>query len=103
MDRKCRWCGVEINNPIIKEEKTRGFVSYDACEEDCIKAMKIIDKLDTDLKTFNRLKIPEDFYGKPLESSPDEDGEEEEITINKDLFAQKLEEGDEPEGRFDVL
>ena len=103
MSRICRWCGSVIYNPIIKEEKTRGFVSYEACDEDCIKAMKTIDKLDRELKTFDRLKIPEDFYGKVLETSPDEDGEEEEITIDTDIFSQKLEEGAEPEGRFDVL
>lgn len=100
MELKCRWTGKPISHPIIKESKTLGLVSYDAADEDIVKEMKIIDKLDTALQTFDRLKIPHTPYGVLLDA-PYED--EEEIVIDTDIFKQKLDDTDEPESRFDVL
>lgn len=76
---KCRWCATPINSPMAEENKQGETILYYACDDDCLKAQKQIDKLDTELKTYERLQIEDDYYGVPMF-----DNEDDEIELTED-------------------
>ena len=87
---KCKWCGVEISTPIMitkknKETKEEDVFIYTACSMECVKEMKVIDKLDLKFNTFGKLQIEPDFYKKELFTTEDSEPEPECITLRGDI------------------
>ena len=101
---KCRWCETPITTSLLDERKDGSMYLYDACDTDCMKAMKIIDKTDISLNTYSRLRIEPTPYGICLDDGTEQDEKErQDLKIDINFDDIKLGETDEPENRFDVL